>query len=281
MGIAPTKTLAKVANNIAKKQMHNGVFDLRNEHVKNIILQNFPVGELWGVGRQWVKKLNALHIENASQLLERSESYLKKHFNVIIVRLLKELNGTSCLSLEEVSLRKSIICSRSFGDPVTTLVDLSEAISHFCATACEKARKQKTKARGIYVYFRTSAFSHKDYYCTAADTSMFVQSSNDTCFITMVAKKILKQLYRPGFDYKKAGIVLLNMQPESIIQDDFFQQKTDDNKQLMLALDGINKRFGRRVLCLASEGVSQHWKVKQIYRSPRYTTSWSELPIVF
>jgi len=280
IGIAPTKTLAKVANQIAKKSMSNGVFDLRSEVLRDIVMQSMPVEDLWGVGRRWAKKLHGLNIKTADQLTQKPESYFRKHFNVVMMRLVKELKGVSCISLEEIEARKNIICSRSFGDPVTTLIGLHEAISRFCAIACEKARKQKTKAQGVYVYFRTSTFDKEGDFYAASDMTTLVHPSNDTCFITATAKMMVKKLFQPGCKYKKAGVVLINLQPDHVSQSDFFQAKGNNNYPLMHALDTINQRFGRRSLFLASEGTHLHWMIKQEHRSPRYTTCWDELPKV-
>lgn len=277
IGIAPTKTLAKVANHIAKKEIKRGVFDLNDMTVKDIVLQNFKVEDLWGVGRKWSKRLYKLNINTAAELISKPESYTRKHFNVMMSRLVKELKGISCFSLEEMQTKKNIICSRSFGRPLKQLKDISEALSHFCAKACEKARHQKTKAQAVYVYFRTSRFNKDTVFHAANDAQTFVTPSNDTIFITSVVRRLAKKIYRPGLDYKKAGIVLLNMAPEKNFQADFFEKKRVDNKNIMSLMDRLNNRFGSRTLFLAAAGIKKRWAMKQVHRSPRYTTCWREL----
>ncbi|MCX7120967.1 MAG: Y-family DNA polymerase [Gammaproteobacteria bacterium] len=278
VGLAPSKTLAKAATSIAKKNQHICVYDLRSEKVRDIILQHFPVREIWGVGKQSAEKLNQLKIHTASQLCDQPALYLRKKFSVMMTRVVMELKGTSCIALDETHNKKNIICSRSFSKHVNALSDLSEAISAYAANACKKARAQKTKAHAICVTVSTSRFSSAREFYSASDQQTLLIPSNDTFLITKIANELLKKIFKPGFHYQKAGIILLNLMPENIIQSDLFEpEKNSDNRTLMSLLDCVNKKWGLQTLFLAAEGTEKSWTVKSTRRSPRYTTSWSEL----
>src|SRR3990167_712122 len=281
IGLAPTKTLAKAATNIAKKNAAVGVYDLRLQNVRSIILNYFPVKDIWGVGKQSAEKLNQLHIKTATELCDQPVAFLKRHFSVMIERTVMELKGMSCVSLEETHSKKNIICSRSFGKKVTEISDLLEAISSYAANACKKARNQQTKAHAICVYLQTSRFGKANEFYSARDQEILLFPSNDTVLITAVAIKLLKKLFKRGYHYQKVGIVLLNLMPDHIQQNDLFaQNKSEDNQKMMSVLDEINKKWGAQTLFLASEGTEKTWTVKSSRRSFRYTTSWDELLMV-
>ncbi|EKD92415.1 MAG: hypothetical protein ACD_29C00022G0001 [uncultured bacterium] len=278
VGIAPTKTLAKVASHLAKQNPSIGVCDLRNETVRKIILQQFPVEKLWGIGKNFTTQLHYSKIHTAEQLCAQPTAYLKKRYGVMMVRLVMELNGVSCLSLEETHSVKNIMCSRSFGKSVTQLPDLLEAVSTYCANACKKARMQKVKAQGISVYLRTSSFNKTKPFYSASDQQTLLIPSNDTVLITKIANGILKKIFKPHYDYQKVGVILLDLLSEKIKQADLFATENNgDNQVLMTLLDRINDRWGKQSLFLAAEGIHKSWSVKSVRRSPRYTTHWDEL----
>ena len=281
VGIAPTKTLAKVASHLAKKNPQIGVYDLRNEKVRDIVLTQFPVAQLWGVGKKYALKLHDLNIMMASELTEKPLPYLKKQFSVMMTRLVLELKGISCLSLDEMHNKKNIICSRSFGKPVTELVYLLEAISSYCAIACEKARAQKTKAQGVMVFLNTSRFSQTQAFYSASDQQSLILPSNDTVLITKIASDLITKLFKLNYRYQKVGVMLLNLTSENNFQGDLLTENNNaDNQILMSLLDGINQKWGKKTLFLAAEGSAKSWAVKSVRCSPRYTTCWSELPVV-
>ncbi|OGT39895.1 MAG: hypothetical protein A3E81_01900 [Gammaproteobacteria bacterium RIFCSPHIGHO2_12_FULL_36_30] len=281
IGIAPTKTLAKMASHLAKQNLTSGIYDLRSENAREIILQTFPVEEIWGIGKQTATQLHYSKIHMTSQLCATPSTYLKKRFGVMMMRIINELNGISCLSLEEVHSVKNIMCSRSFGKPVTTLSDLLEAVSTYCANACKKARLQKIKAQGICVYLRTSLFNKTKPFYSASDQKILLLPSNDTVLITTIAHDLLKKLFKSNYDYQKVGVILLNLIDENIKQNDLFENKNnDDNKILMNLLDVMNEQWGKKSLFLAAEGTQKLWSVKSARRSPRYTTQWNELLLV-
>lgn len=281
IGIAPTKTLAKVASHLAKQNPTVGIYDLRHETVRKIILTQFPVEQLWGVGKKWAAELHRLNIHTASALTEKPQPYLKKKFSVMMTRLVMELNGVSCLSLEEVHNKKNIICSRSFGKPATELVYLLEAISSYAAIACEKARAQKTKAHGIMVFLHTSPFSKTHPFYSASDQRALILPSNDTFLVTHIACELIKKLFKPQYRYQKVGVTLLNLMTENNSQGDLWTEDNDaDNQTLMSLLDGINKKWGKHTLFLAAEGRKKSWVMKSVRCSARYTTCWHELPVI-
>lgn len=282
VGLAPSKTLAKIASHMAKLENKNGVYDLTDPAKISEVLKYYPVQSLWGVGKKSCVKLHDLNIYTAAQLLEKPVAFLKKHFSILMTRLVNELRGISCLYLEEMHNKKNIVCSRSFGKPVTSYEELSEAISSFAAQACFKARKQKTKAQGVSVFFRTSLFLNNKAQYSAIDTQTFVVASNDTMLVLKVALNLLKKNFKKGPLYKKAGVVLFNLTPDNYVQHNLFQETEDlDNIALMNMLDAINAKQGRNALFLAAEGVNPKWQTNSARRSQRYTTVWSELPVVY
>jgi DNA polymerase V len=278
IGIGPTKTLAKVATHIAKKNARVDVYDLRLPVVRDIILRNFLVADVWGIGRKTAEKLSFLKIHTVSQLFDQPAQYLRKKFGVMMTRVVSELQGTSCVSLEETHSKKNIMCSRSFGRPVTALSDLLEAISSYAARACEKARAQQSKAQAVVVYARTSLYHPTRPYYSASEQQTLLLPSNDTVLITRVANVLIEKIYKPNFHYQKAGVILLNLISDNIQQTDLFESdSTQDNKVVMSLVDDINARWGSHTLFLAAEGIAPCWSVKSVKRSYRYTTSWSEL----
>lgn len=192
-------------------------------------------------------------------------------------RVVLELQGTPCLTLEEMSDKQNITCSRSFSKPVTGLSELHEAISVYAARACEKARNEGLKARAISVYIRTSPFRKNETYYSASDAQSLLHPSNDTSYITTVAHDLINTIFRAGFSYQKAGIILSDLISAGYTQNDLFTETQDDNEKLMHAVDSINHQFGSSTIFLASEGLQKNWEMKSELKSPRYTTCWEEL----
>lgn len=278
IGIAPTKTLAKVATYIAKKNTSSGVFDCRSSLVRESILNSFPVGEVWGIGRKTSEKLEKMNIKTVNQLCSVPSDQLKRNFNITLARIVLELQGDTCLFLEEMTNRKNIMSSRSFAKPTKNVRDIIEAVSVYAGIACEKARKQKTKAQGICVYLRTSPFSKNQPYYAASKNQLLTIPSNDTMMITETAHQVIKKILKSGLCYQKVGIILLDLIPDHFQQNDFFEYDANqDNQKLMSLIDAINLNFGAHTLFLGAEGVAKQWQTKQANRSKRYTTCWDEL----
>ncbi len=281
IGIAPTKTLAKIANAIAKKQTQEGVFDLRNPKICDALLSQFPIEDIWGIGKQLAKRLKSLNIHTAKELRDANLKTLRKQFSVVMERMIQELRGISCLALESVQPRKQIITSRSFGKSVTTLPELQEALSHYTARACFKLRRQQSLAHGICVFLRTGFFNAKETQYQNSLVYYFSEPSADTRYILSIAKTCLEKIFKPEFKYHKTGIILLDLIPDHIQQFNLLADRDPiKSKLVMKTLDQINGQMGDNTLFFGAEGITREWRIKCDRRSPRYTTCWKELAIV-
>lgn len=285
VGIGPTKTLAKLANHMAKKMpQFKGVCDLhaipRAERVQ--LMATIDVGEVWGVGRRVAARLNDMGIYTVLDLRNAKPAEIRKHFNVVMERTCQELRGVPCLELEDVAPDKQqIMSSKSFGQPVTEVSDLCEAISAYVERAAQKLRVQKSLAGGLYVFLRTNPFDPNAAQYSANHHVSFGVPTDDTRLISDLAVQVIKHLFKPGFVYKKAGVMLTGLTEKASYQHDLFADTAGQEKseKLMKALDDINSRFGRDSLITASSGFDRTWAMKCGNRSPKYTTSWAETPI--
>ncbi|WP_395498090.1 Y-family DNA polymerase [Rickettsiella endosymbiont of Litargus connexus] len=279
IGLASSKTLAKVANFYAKRISKTGVYDLRCAVHRDSLLKTLPIEEIWGIGRKLTEKLQHYSIKTAFDLQQANPKIMRRRFSVVIERIILELNGISCLDLETVAAKKQIMCSRSFGRPVTDWQDLSSALSRYAARAAYKLRKQNSKAQAIYVFVTTNRHKTSDRQYTKGLTSSLVTATNDTRELITAAQRVLKQLYKTGFNYKKAGILLIDIISDSQHLNDLFVQPTSlRSVALMKILDETNKSFGSHTLFFAAEGcVQASWSMRSGNRSPRYTTHWQEI----
>lgn len=286
VGIGPTKTLAKLANHMAKKMKRfDGVCDLhalpRNERVE--LMSTIEVGEVWGVGKRNEVRLNDIGIYTVRDLRNAKPADIRNHFNVVLARTCQELRGISCLELEDVAPSKQqIMSSKSFGQPIIFVGDLCEAISVYAERATQKLRAQKSLAGGLYVFLRTNPFDQKAEQYSANHHVSFGVPTDDSRVITNLAIQIIKQLYRPGLVYKKAGVMLTGITEMANYQHDLLTDTAivEKSNNLMSTLDEINRRFGRDTLICASSGFARRWSMKCSNRSPHYTTNWSDLPMV-
>lgn len=286
VGIGPTKTLAKLANHIAKKNPEfNGVCDLNAMSLRQQEdwFRKIEVGEIWGIGRRLAPKLHEIGIKTVLDLKTASPSQLRARFSVVMEKIIREINGTACIELEEINPpKKQIVSSRSFGIPVSDLASLEESVTLYISRAAEKLRRQQSYAGSVHVSIRTSPFNEKEPYYANGMTIALPRQTDDTILLTKVALWGLRRIYRRGYQYKKAGVMLSELVPRQYRQLDLFGSisKTEaDNKstKLMSVMDQINVRMGRGTLKLASEGFRQPWKMKQGNKSPNYTTNWDEL----
>lgn len=280
IGIAQTKTLSKVANYIAKNQGKEGIFDLLENNVQTEILSNFPLEKVWGIGTQISARLKKLNIQTAKELRDSEPKKIRHYFSVVMEKMVYELRGFSCIPLEEIQPRKQIISSRSFGKPITELKELEEAVSNYAATASLKLRGQKSAAEGLEVFLMTSRFSETEPYYSNHIAISFPIPTSDTAEIITAAKNGIRHLFKPGYRYRKAGIMLLDLRPNRIKQLDFFNQENTSRQALMQAVDNINKIFGKNTVFHAAQGIRRPWQMKFNIRSPRYTTRWAEMPVV-
>lgn len=287
VGIAPTKTLAKLANHCAKKALagQEGVCDFTamSERELGPLLSSIDVGEIWGVGRKLSAHLKVGGIETVRQLRDFDVTRLRSRFGVVMERTVRELRGTSCLEMTEISPPKQqIISSRSFGKYVTNLQELEEAVSAYMGRAAEKLRAQDSVAATAYVYIRTNPHKEGEPQYSPGMMVGLPHPTNDTRLLTEAVLACLYRIYRPEFRYQKAGVMLSDITPAGIIQRDLFTQAQAAGRsdRLMETLDRINNRMGPGTLRLASEGIGQGWRMKRGNMSPAYTTRWSELPVV-
>ena len=281
IGIGPSKTLAKIANHVAKRRTQTGVFDLRDQTLQSEILATLPVQDIWGIGKRWAQKLPKFGIETALQLRQADPALIRRHFTVVGERLVRELNGISCLPLETMTAKQNIMSSKSFGALQTEFQPIAEALSCYTARACEKLRGQGSKAQGIYVMLRTSKFRHDRPQYSNGMNYCLPTPSSDTRVIVKAAKQCLKQIYRPEYAYQKTGIMLTDLVSDRVQQQDLFLSGDDKrSERLMAVMDQLNQRMGRNTLYLAAQGNHRSWRMRCDRRSPRYTTQWDELATV-
>ena len=284
VGMGPTKTLAKSAQWASKEwPQFRGVLALTPGNPKRTatLLANQPVEEIWGVGRRIGKRLNLMGIENALQLSRAHPALIRKNFSVVLERTVRELNGESCIPLEEfVPAKQQIVCSRSFGERITSKVLMQEALCQYATRAAEKLRKERQFCRRISVFIRTSPHAQGEiFYGNSAGESLKI-STQDTRDVIEVAMRSLDRIWLEGRRYMKAGIMLDDFTPNGVSQLNLF----DENKlransaQLMKVLDGINQS-GLGSVWFAGQGVNTEWKMKRDMLSPAWTTRWSDIPV--
>ncbi len=282
IGIAPTKTLAKLANHLAKKNREIGIFDLSSfQKVKNSI-ENIPIGDVWGIGRQTQTKLHSWGVFTIGQFCALESLFVRKKLGVIGEKIFWELHGIPCLALESPDPKKSITCSRSFGKNVTDPNELTEALATYVNSACIRLRDQHSSTQAIYVFLEALIDSKTGTRSHECQTLAFLAPTNDTSLIMDYAKIALLSLFRKGIHYKKCGIILLDIIEDRYIALDLFQPKANPKRELLMkTYDQINSRFGKNTLFYASMGTHPQWKMRSDKHSRRYTTNWNELPIAF
>ena len=280
VGIAPTKTLAKVANRIAKKhQDGSGVCSIMTREEQDEALAQLVLTDLWGVAKRLEIRLNAIGIKTSLQLRDADPSLLRERVGVVMERMALELRGIPCQALvPAVPLNKSILASRSFGRAVPRRFELEEAVSSHIARAAEKLRRQGLAASIVMVFVTTNPFRTQDRQYEASRSIGLPVASADTTVLVKAALCALNRLWRDGYRYKKAGVTLLGLAPVSIIQGDLWTKPdTPRSKALMRVMDGINQTHGRETIRLAGSGLHRGWKLRSEQPSPRYTTDWNDL----
>lgn len=280
IGIGPSKTLAKVANSLAKKDRKLGVFDLSNQTTQQTVLKDYPIEDVWGIGSQTKAKLNALGIYTAGEFCEADVSFIRRTLGVVGERIYWELKGTSCLPLEEAKPKQSISCSRSFGKVVTEESEIAEALATFANTACIKLREQNSCVNALCIYTEAvldqSAGTRRHF----STVIPFISPTQDTSEVISAAKKGLHKVFFQGNNYKKCGVILLDLVPEATVQPDLFLGKNDPKRShLMETIDSLNSHFGKNTLFFGAMGINPKWKVRADRRSNCYTTSWHSLAI--
>ena len=281
IGIARTKTLAKVANRLAKKSARaKGVFNLVDSPYMDKALECVCIADVWGIGRRSVKKLKEIEVTNARQLRDIDDRLIRKKMGIVGLRLVYELRGISCLSLETCpSPRKGIISSRSFGRKIESLGELKEAVAAYVSNAAVKLREQNLAARVLTVFLTTNPYSKDDRQYSNSAVFHLPAAINNTAELIHYAVQGVERIFKEGFRYKKAGVMLDELIPADQVQITLFDQSdAGRNKKLMETVDVVNDIMGSGTLKYAAQGSAQPWSGRCKNRSPRYTTSWKELP---
>jgi DNA polymerase V len=280
VGIAPTKTLAKVANRTAKKDPgREGVCCLMAEGDQTRALEAIPLTDLWGVAGRMERRLARLGITTPLRLRDADPKCIRQELGVVMERMVLELRGTPCHHLVETDpANKQIMCSRSFGSPVTNIDELEEAVAAFTERAATKLRRQNLNASRIGVFVRTNPFKPDEPQYSDGLSVALPAVTADTARLLRAAKWLTGKLYRDGYRYKKAGVELSDLTPSPSFQADLWAQPdSEQSKSLMRAIDRINADHGRGTLRYAMTGTKQRWRMKAERRSKRFTTEWDEL----
>jgi DNA polymerase V len=300
-GFGPTKTLAKLANHVAKTAerkpgsypaAYSRVFSfgLATREERSAIFDVTPVDEVWGIGRRIGAKLNEGGIATVADLLKTDTPTLRRRFSVVLERTVLELKGVRTVELDDVPApRQQIMCSRSFGRPVTSIEDMAEAVSSHATRVSEKARKDESLAGAVHVFAHTSPHRRQDKQYSASVTVPLVRPTADTRIIAGAALNGLRAIYRQGYRYEKAGVMLVELQPDTLRQSELnliddeaepLLAASRDRTKLMSAVDILNSRYGRGSVQLGSSksATAEHaWSMKADRRTPRYTTVWEEM----
>jgi len=280
IGIAKTKTLSKIANHIAKKKQ-SGVTNLIGIENLDPVLEKVEINDVWGVGKQLTKFYQKNGIYNAKQLKNKSNTWIKKSSNVLGSRTAMELRGIPCINLETTTTkRKSCVVSRSFGKRIEKFQKLKEAVANYCLNASEKIRSESLVAKAITVFVRTSSFQRNFGYYSNAKTIDFPIATNNSIEIVKTAVSILETIFKNGYQYQKAGIMLTGLRNDDGRKNLFSSEKDQKINNLMKSIDNTNYRYGRSTLSLASAGVQKKWNMRRQYSSKIDTADFYCLPTI-
>jgi DNA polymerase V len=282
IGIGPTKTLAKLANRLAKRAPEaRGVVTLTSPAEVETTLAQTPVEDIWGIGPGYTRRLKAQDIRTALQLRDVNDRWVRQQLGIVGLRLVWELRGVSCLPLERCPPPKqSLMVSRSFGRPITELTEMREAVATYTARAAEKLRRAQRAAGVLTVFLTTNRFADAPQYANSVTIPLPV-ATQDTAELIRYALRGIEQLFREGYHYKKTGAILTELVPVHQVQTHLFDRRDWERSQrLMAALDAINAQWGTGTVRYAAVGVQPRWTMRCARRSPRYTTRWEELVVV-
>lgn len=281
VGIAQTKTLAKLANHAAKQwqRQTGGVVDLSDITRQRKLMAISPVGDVWGIGHRLAKKLEATGIKTALQLADTDIRFIRKYFTVVLERTVRELRGESCLDLQEFApLKQEIVCSRSFGESLSDYDAVRQAVCSYAARAAEKLRDEHQYCCFISTFIKTSPFASDPYYGNSASLKLLTPTQ-DSRDIIAAATRCLENIWKEGYRYQKAGVMLGDFYSQGTAQLNLFDGNAPrkNSRELMDVLDSLNSRQGRGTLYFAGQGVCPQWQMKRQMLSPRYTTRYSDL----
>ena len=283
IGLAPTKSLAKVANRIAKKYSTRtkGFYSINNNEKRIKALKNISAGDIWGIGFQNEKKLLKVNVKSGMDFVNLPDQWVKKNMSIIGLKLKKELEGIPTLNIEEGKIdKKSIATTRSFESEISSLTDLIERITTFSVVASKKLRRQNSECNMISVFIRSNPFKQTDDKYHFSLTGSLPFSTNSSIEISKFAVKLLTKIYSKNKSYKKAGIILMGLSPQSSHQFSLFDQNIDKQKKLMRSIDNIDNKYGLYKVRLASQDQKRIWKMKRQKLSRNYTTEIDEVLIV-
>ena len=286
VGVGPSKTLAKLANFVAKKHPKSkGVFNYNalTPAQQERLLSQIAVEEVWGVGRKLNKKLTQMGICSVLDLRAAHGPTLRAKFGVVMEKLQRELQGTCCIELQDIEPDKQqIMCSRSFGQAITDVEILKDAMSTFVANACTKLRAQGSQANLVQVFMQTDRFRQDLPQYNPCLLAPLPQATNDTMVVNRWASHLVERMFKPQYSYKKAGVCLSEITPVGRHQHDWIEQgaQPTGTSALMQALDALNQRFGRGTVKVSTQGAYHEWQMRQERKSPGYTTDWGALPVV-
>lgn len=282
IGIGETKTLAKIANRIAKiSPRTGGVFSIYKNADRDKVLSGTNVSDIWGIGTAGTRLLKSYGINSALDLVHTSDSFIRKHMTIVGMRTVMELRGICCIDIEKTEPKKEIIRSRSFGRDIWDIKDLREAVSMHTSRAAEKLREDGSASGHLKIFLKTNKFKDTPQYDCYAGSSLEVPSSY-TPKLIREALSLLGRIYRPGYRYKKAGVILSCIVPEKEIQLNIFSDRGENRElpALMKTIDRINCVWGKDTIRYASSGVQRSWSMKRTRLTGNYTTSWNEVPVV-
>ena len=283
IGLAPTKSLAKAANRIAKKYSNktDGFYSINNNEKRIKVLKNISVGDIWGIGFQNEKKLSRVNVKSGMDFINLPDNWVKKNMSIIGLKLKKELEGIPTLDIEEGKVdKKSIATTRSFESEISSLDDLIERITTFSVVASKKLRRQNSECNMISVFIRSNPFKKNSERSHFSLTRTLSFSTNSSIEISKFAVKLLKKIYSKNKSYKKAGVILMGLSPQSNHQFSLFDKNIDKQKKLMRSIDSIDDKYGLYKVRLASQDQKRIWKMKRQKLSRNYTTKIDEILIV-
>jgi DNA polymerase V len=285
VGIGPTKTLAKVADENAKARKRagwgQGVYVCPDEPEREELLKRVPVGDIWGIGSAYEEKLHQKGVASAAEFRALPDAWIRSEMTVVGLRTAQELRGHPCLELELVRPdRKTLVRSRSFGERVESKENLREALAKHSQRAAEKLREESLVAKGIKTFITTKRFGDPPHYSNGVAGSFPEHTARASAFVK-AAGRLLEPIYREGYGYKKAGVCLYDIRPSRPHQESLFGRQRSEDESLTDAVDRINYEHGKGTIGLAAAGIDgeREWTMKRQKRSPRYTTRWDELPI--
>ncbi|NQU84256.1 MAG: Y-family DNA polymerase [Mariniphaga sp.] len=277
IGIAPTKTLAKIANKAAKQG--NGIFIVRNDRHRDCMIRNTAIEKVWGVGRQYSKLLLRIGVKTAYDFSQLQDTWLRSKMKMMGLRIKKELHGESCIPLDMIiPSKKAIATTRAFGKKTKDIKLLKEAVSTYAARCGEKLRKQKSVANLMTVFIHTDPFNSNDLQYNKSKSITLPVASNCSQELIRYALLLLDEIYDTAYIYKKAGVIVEGLETQEVCQSNLFDKFARIRyKKLSIIIDGLNKNFGRDKVKIAIQGTGKEWKLRQEKLSKRYTTNWNEI----